>query len=263
MTRQGARGIAFRTECAAATHVGRVRELNEDSYIARPDLGLWAVADGMGGHHAGDLASRTVVDELGTLDPPSSPAALLSALEERVIRANARLRRAARERGPRGLIGCTLAALVIFDDAWACVWSGDSRIYRVRRGAVEQVTRDHTEAQELVDRGTLTPDEARAWPRRNVVTRAIGVFDQPELEMVQGRLEAWRPLRHLLGRADPACARTTRSARLANLRPLGRAVDEMIAMALARGATDNVTVVTVACREVTAVRGTGEDRGEA
>ena len=261
MTRQGAR-VAFRTECAAATHVGRVRELNEDSYIARPDLGLWAVADGMGGHHAGDLASRTVVAELGTLDPPSSPAALLSALEERVIRANARLRRAARERGPRGLIGCTLAALVIFDDAWACVWSGDSRIYRMRRGAVEQVTRDHTEAQELVDRGTLTPDEARAWPRRNVVTRAIGVFDQPELEMVQGRLEHG-DLFVICSDGLTQHVEDDEIGAMANLRPLGRAVDEMIATALARGGTDNVTVVTVACREVTAVRGTGEDRGEA
>jgi protein phosphatase len=261
MSGQGARAC-FRIDCAAATDVGRVREVNEDSYLARPDLGLWAVADGMGGHDAGDLASRTVVDELGTIDPPTSPTALLGALEERVIRANARLRRAARERSTRGMIGCTLAALVIFEDAYACVWSGDSRIYRIRLGAVEQVTRDHTEAQELVDRGTLTPDEARTWPRRNVVTRAIGVFDRPELEMVQGRLED--------GDLFVICTdgltqhlRDDEIGGLASLRPLERAVDEMIATTLARGATDNVTVVAVACREATALRAVGKDRGNA
>ena len=82
------------------------------------------------------------------------------------------------------MIGCTLATLMIFEDAYACVWSGDSRVYRVRHGAIEQITRDHTEAQELIDHGTLTPEEARTWPRKNVITRAIGVFDEPELEMV-------------------------------------------------------------------------------
>jgi protein phosphatase len=160
------------------------------------------------------------------------------------------------------MVGCTLAALVIFDDAYACVWSGDSRIYRARKGLVEQVTRDHTEAQELVDRGTLTPDEARTWPRRNVVTRAIGVFDQPELEMVQGHLQD--------GDLFVVCTDGLTQhvgddeiGRMANLRPLERAVDEMIATTLARGAQDNVTVVTVACREASALRLPGEDRGDA
>ena len=255
---------AFRIECAAATDTGRVRDLNEDSYLARPDLGLWLVADGMGGHHAGDFASRTVVDELDRLEPAASAPALLTALEERVIHANALLRQAARERGGSGLIGCTIAALVIFGGAYACVWSGDSRIYRVRQGVAEQVTRDHTEAQELVDRGTLTPDEAKSWPRRNVVTRAIGVFDEPELEMVQGRVED--------GDVFVLCSdgltqhvEDDEIGRMANLRPLRRAVDELIATTLARGAKDNVTVVAVACREVTALRsgGPGQDRGDA
>jgi protein phosphatase len=255
---------SFRVECEAATHVGKLRQVNEDSYLSRPDLGLWLVADGMGGHDAGDFASRTVVEELGRLEPATSAPALLTALEERVIHANDLLRQAGARRGSRGVIGCTLAALVIFDGAYACVWSGDSRIYRVRRGVVEQVTRDHTEVQELVDRGTLSPDEARTWPRRNVVTRAIGVFDRPELEMVQGRIED--------GDIFVICSDGLTQhvgddeiGQMVNLRPLGQAVEQLIATTLERGAKDNVTVVTVACREVTALKSaeTGEDRSEA
>lgn len=244
---------AFRIESEAATDIGVVRELNEDSYLVRPDLGLWLVADGMGGHDAGDFASRTLVEELDRMQPATSAPALLTALEAQVAHANAVLRQAARTRGPRAVVGCTLAILVIFGDAYACVWSGDSRIYRIRHGQIEQATRDHTEAQELVDRGTLTPEEAQSWPRRNVVTRAIGVFDEPELEMVQGRIED--------GDIFVICSdgltqhvSDEEIGQMANLRPLRTAVEQLIATTLARGARDNVTVVTVACREVTAVR---------
>jgi protein phosphatase len=244
---------AFRIESAAATDVGKARSINEDRYLARPDLGLWLVADGMGGHQAGDFASQTLVGELDKLEPAASASALLTALEERVIAANRRLREAAGERGESIMIGCTVAALVIFDDAFACVWSGDSRIYLIRSGAIAQITRDHTEAQELVDRGTLSPEEAKTWPRRNVVTRAIGVFDQPELEMVQGRISD--------GDIFVICSdgltqhvADEEIARMASLRPLAEAVERLIGTTLERGAVDNVTVVTVACREVTAVQ---------
>ncbi len=253
----------FRIECEAASETGMVREFNEDSFLVRPDLGLWLVADGMGGHEAGDFASRTLVEEIDRLQPAASAPALLTALERQVMHANGRLREAARARGARAVVGCTLAALVIFEGAYACVWSGDSRIYRIRHGGIAQVTRDHTEAQELVDRGTLTPEEAQNWPRRNVLTRAIGVFDEPELEMVQGRLEdgdvfviCSDGLTQHLGDEE--------IGRMAGLRPLRLAVERMIATTLERGARDNVTVVTVACREVTAVRtGAPTDRGDA
>ncbi len=266
--RRGARGgtmtATFRVECEAATGTGMVRELKDGSFLVRSDLGVWAVAEGMGGHEAGDFASRALVEELDGLGPAASAPALLTALEGRVIHANARLREAARARGARAVLGCTLAALVIFEGAYACVWSGDSRIYRIRQGAIVQVSRDHTEAQELVDRGTLTPEEAQNWPRRNVLTRAIGVFDEPELEMAQGRLEdgdvfviCSDGLTQHLG-DEEIC-------RLANLRPLRVAVEQMIATTLERGAKDNVTVVMVACREVTAVRSqaTPTERGDA
>lgn len=243
----------FRIESEGETDTGRVRELNEDSLLLAPDVGLWVVADGMGGHDAGDFASQTLVEELGKVQIAGSAPELLDKFEERVIEANGILRTTAHERGAGSVIGCTLAALVIFEDAYACVWSGDSRVYRLRQGALEQISRDHTEAQELMDNGTLTPEEARNWPRRNVITRAIGVFDEPELEMVQGRVEH--------GDVFVICSdgltehvEDHEIERMAQRRPLYRVVDGLISTTLERGAKDNVTVIAVSCSGITALQ---------
>ncbi|MEL6997508.1 MAG: protein phosphatase 2C domain-containing protein [Pseudomonadota bacterium] len=242
----------FRIESEGASDPGRVRKLNEDSYLIKPEVGLWVVADGMGGHDAGDFASQTLVAELEGISKAESAPALLTAIEDKVIVANKTLRETAEQRGPGTVIGCTLAALVIFEDAYACVWSGDSRVYRVRYSRIEQITRDHTEAQELVDRGTITAEEARTWPRKNVITRAIGVFDEPELEMVQGRVEH--------GDVFVICSdgltehvEDHEIERFALRRPLDRAVDSMISTTLERGAKDNVTVIQITCSGVTAI----------
>src|SRR5438445_220805 len=98
-------------DTGAATHVGKVRNRNEDSYLARPETGLWAVADGMGGHEDGDLASQTVVQALQSIEHPASAADLLALCEQRVAEANSRLRAISRERGGE-VIGATLAALL-------------------------------------------------------------------------------------------------------------------------------------------------------
>ena len=243
----------FRIESEGATDPGKVRALNEDSYLVKPEVGLWCVADGMGGHDAGDFASQTLVAELAKIEEAASAPALLSAIEDGVITANSILRKEASQRGSGSVIGCTLAALVIYEDAYACVWSGDSRVYRVRYSKIEQITRDHTEAQELVDRGTITEEEAKTWPRKNVITRAIGVFDEPELEMVQGRVEH--------GDIFVICSdgltehvEDHEIERFALRRPMGRAVDSMISTTLDRGAKDNVTVIQISCSGVTALQ---------
>ena len=244
---------SFRLDTAGFTHVGNVRKLNEDSYITRPEIGLWAVADGMGGHDAGDFASQSVVAALAALPPPSSAPELLGSFEDAIIQTNARLREAAARRGEDSVIGCTLVVLIIFGDVYACVWSGDSRIYRIRNHAIEQITRDHTEVQELLDNGVLTPAEAETWPRKNVITRAIGVADEPELEMVQGRLEDGDIFLlcsdGLTGHVEDAEILAESGAR-----SLERFCDRLVELTLLRGAKDNVTVVAVACREVTNVR---------
>jgi protein phosphatase len=230
-------------EAGAATHVGKVRRQNEDNYLVATRRGLWAVADGMGGHEAGDIASRVVVEELGTIETPGTAAELLASCERCMISANSRLKKLAAERGGI-VIGTTVAVLLIFDGHYAGVWSGDSRIYRIRQRRIEQITVDHTEVQELVSQGKLSTQEARTWPRRNVITRAIGVSDNPELEIKGGTLE---PGDVFVICSDGLTAHVEDEEILAlasEHRPQ-RACDLLIEMTLDRGAVDNVTVVAV------------------
>ena len=220
--------FSFRT--AGDSHVGKVRTLNEDAWLARPEIGLWAVADGMGGHGGGDVASRAVATSLQQMPAPVSAAAFLADFEARIGLVNADLIAQARASG-RTLIGATLAAVLIFDSHFACVWCGDSRVYRLRAGELAQVSRDHSEVQDLIDRG---------------VTRALGAAEQAELEIIDGPVVAGdrfllcsdgltghvedEEIAALLARDDPkqACA-------------------ELIALTLQRGAKDNVSVVIVVC----------------
>jgi serine/threonine protein phosphatase PrpC len=230
-------------DTGAGTHAGRVRHRNEDRYLSMPDTGLWAVADGMGGHEAGEFASQTVVDALSAIAAPSTAADLLSRCEQQIVVANGRLRDVSRQRGG-AVLGTTIAVLLAFDRHYACIWSGDSRIYVVRGGAITQLSRDHTEVQRLLAQGAITPEEARNWPGSNVITRAIGVFDQPELELVSGALEAGDSFiicsdgltQHIEDREILDCVTSGGSQ---------QACDMLIELTLARGASDNVTVVVV------------------
>jgi protein phosphatase len=230
-------------DTGAVTHVGKVRERNEDSYLTRPETGIWAVADGMGGHEAGDLASQTIIEALGSIEGPTSAADLLSHCENQVAIANGRLRKISSERGG-AIIGATVAVLLAYDSHYACVWSGDSRIYVVRAGQITQLSRDHTEVQELLSEGVITPKEAKTWSGRNVITRAIGVFDEPELEISSGPLQAGDSFiicsdgltHHVQDDEILDCVRTNLSQ---------QACDRLLELTLERGAVDNVTIIVV------------------
>jgi protein phosphatase len=230
-------------ESGAATHVGKVRQQNEDSYMVSAVSGVWAVADGMGGHDAGDVASRTVVEELERIPPASTAAGLLADCEARIVDANNRLRRLADARHG-GVIGATVAVLLVYEEFFACVWAGDSRIYRVRESDIEQLTVDHTEVQQLIADGKLSTEEARTWPRRNVITRAIGPYEDLELELTCGTLAP--------GDTFVICSDGLTNhvedgeiSALATDNPPQRAADLLISLTLDRGATDNVTAVVV------------------
>lgn len=232
-------------ETAARTHEGRTRTVNEDSYLLRPGSGLWAVSDGMGGHTAGRMASSVVVEELGRVNDAASARDLLAECTRGLERANQRLRDAAAAM-EIDLIGATVVILLVHAGAYACIWSGDSRIYRVRDGAITQLTRDHSEAEDLVADGVLTREEARHWPRRNVVTRAIGVSSNMELEIVDGTVEVGDSFilcsDGLTGYLDAAEI----LALVARQEPKA-AADALVDQALERGGLDNVTVVVVRC----------------
>ena len=134
----------------------------------------------------------------------------------------------------------------MFGEHFACLWCGDSRAYLLRDGALRQLTRDHSETQDLVDRGVLDPEEAKLWPRRNVLTRALGASDAAELDIVSDRLAAGDALLlcsdGLTGHLDDAEI----AAALAEDDPQA-VCDRLIALTLQRGARDNVTVVVLRC----------------
>jgi serine/threonine protein phosphatase PrpC len=235
--------FVFRT--ATATHVGKVRDVNEDSLLARPEIGLWAIADGMGGHGGGDLASEAVVAALGTIGEPESAAEFLAQFEDRIIRVNAELRALAKARAAR-VLGATVVAILVHGSHYACVWCGDSRAYRLRAGALTQMSRDHSEVQDLIDRGVLEPHEARNWPRRNVITRALGVADQAALEMGDGPIMAGDRfllcsdgLTNHVGDGEIAA--------LLDADDLQKACARLITLTLQRGASDNVSIVIIGC----------------
>ncbi len=230
----------FDIESCGRSHVGLMRELNEDRYLVKSESGLFVVADGMGGHDAGEVASSSIVDHLKSIGIPSSAPDLRARFEHRVIMANREIREVASRNG--GTMGSTLAALLAFERQYACMWAGDSRIYMLRNGKLSQLSRDHTEMQELLDRGLLTQDEAATFARRNVVTRAIGAVDDPPLDIAHGMIQ---PDDTFLICSDGL----TGHVKDDEIGPVidGKSPEEgcnaLIDLALSRGGSDNVTVV--------------------
>lgn len=233
--------------CGWASDKGRIREVNEDACFVSPGLGVWAVADGMGGHEHGKLASEVVVSELSKVQPAATAMELRDRCEGALVTANQRMRTIASANGG-GVIGSTVAMLLVFDAFYACVWCGDSRIYLVRGGEIGMLTRDHTELADLVAQGVLSAEEAQRWPRRNVITRALGVAEEPELEMSSGPLE---PGDTFVLCSDGLTAHVSSPEILEAVGAMApqEACDHLVSQTLTRGATDNVTVV-VARRDV-------------
>jgi len=233
---------APRFDVGSATHPGKVRERNEDACLVRTDTGLWAVADGMGGHEAGDLASRLLVEALDAIEQPEAALDLLEQCETQIFRANQQIIDLSRARDG-ATIGTTVAVLLIRDRHYACVWAGDSRVYLISNGTIRQVSRDHTEVEDLVAAGTLSRADAESWPN-NVITRAIGVAEDPELEVVTGSANP--------GDTFVICSdgltkhlRDDEILQYAASRNARAACQVMLELALERGGHDNITVVVV------------------
>jgi protein phosphatase len=227
----------------AATHTGARRALNEDAYLAGGSV--FFVADGMGGHDAGEVASAAAVDALRPLVTAEVVAADL--VRERVTAAHEAVRSI--EAAPGRGAGTTLSGIVLTEQEgepyWLVVNLGDSRTYRLAHGRLEQISVDHSEVQELVDSGAITADEAQRHPRRNVVTRALGAPEDPVPDFwylpVAGRdrllvcsdgltieLPDHRLAELLLSEPDPQAA-----------------ADRLVGEALAAGGRDNITVIVI------------------
>lgn len=167
----------FQWSEAAFTDVGKVRKINEDSMMSRSDLAHWVVADGMGGHDDGSVASQAVTDSLVKLDRAEEFTHFIDDIEDSIIDVNRHLRELAGD-DENKVIGTTVVGMTIENKHVVYYWVGDSRIYRLRDGELEQLSVDHTFLQELVQEGKLSADEVSAHPEKNVITRAVGADDE-------------------------------------------------------------------------------------
>ncbi|WP_028239100.1 PP2C family protein-serine/threonine phosphatase [Stutzerimonas azotifigens] len=172
---------------AARTDTGKVRKGNEDAFLDLPERGLWAVADGMGGHRNGALASRLVVEQLAELPAEGGLAERLVALRRGLHRVNRRLGHALTVTAecPEPVMGSTVVALLMDERRAACVWAGDSRCYLWRRGRLYQLSRDHSLAQQLLDEQRLSPRQVAAHPAAHALTRAVGAGESLRLDVLE------------------------------------------------------------------------------
>jgi serine/threonine protein phosphatase PrpC len=232
--------------------VGLVRSVNEDNLAVMPQLGLWCVADGVGGLDCGSLASSIVAEAMSHVDPQADLPALEQAVRSSVNGANRRVREVIAERDGQ-MMGSTIATLLIHGGSFLALWSGDSRVYHICDGVIMQVTRDHTEAQELIESGLLTVEQAKVWPRRNVITQAIGVSDDVSFDVERGETSAGD--RFVLCSDGLTNHVSDEEIRDIVLRSTPQtACDELIRKTLERGASDNVTVIVVHVKATTAAR---------
>jgi protein phosphatase len=234
--------------CAGRTDVGTIRSGNEDNYLMVPDRGIFVVADGMGGHAAGEVASemavRFITRELGSLDGLGDEQAA-ERMRLAIRAANAAIfERTLSEHDKRGM-GTTVTALVLYDARFLVGQVGDSRAYLLRDRQLVQITKDHSYVQEQVDAGFLTPEQARTHPYSNVITRCVGANGDvlPDIYVgavkasdlfllasdgLTGMLEDYQLTQMLLDETAPE-----------------RLVDRLIAEANRHGGLDNITAVVV------------------
>lgn len=224
---------------ACRTHVGKVRQVNEDAFLDRADQGLWVVADGMGGHSAGDYASSSIVGELQLMGPATGLKEFVSDLVSRLQEVNARLRQEARKNGQ--VIGSTVVGMQLYAGYCAYSWVGDSRIYRLRGKRLEQLTEDHTLVEEMVQQGLLAREAAASHPSSNVITRAVGAEDRVKIDT------DYTPLRDddlFLLCSDGLCKELDDleiQAILNSNSLLEEMADQLMSQALENGGRDNIT----------------------
>lgn len=160
------------------TNTGMVREVNEDSVMSNCEAGLWAVADGMGGYEAGNVASNMIVNSLEDIVANNQLDELVTAIEDCILDVNRRILEYAEIMHDGRMLGSTVASLLIKGKVGVCLWVGDSRLYRFRNNQLEKMSRDHSHVEELLQQGAISMDEAENHPDANVITRAVGAAEE-------------------------------------------------------------------------------------
>ncbi|MDT9598862.1 PP2C family protein-serine/threonine phosphatase [Sphingosinicella rhizophila] len=228
--------------CAARSHVGKVRSLNEDRFVALPDARLWAIADGMGGHRAGDVAAELVAGALracaagGTVTADAAAAA--------VQQVNAQLVGISEAKGGSDISGSTVVALIVTDDHYHCLWAGDSRAYLYRDSRCYRISRDHSVVQELIDAGVIAAADAPSHPSAHVITRAVGAAATLRLDISSGTIEAGDLLLLCTDGLSDMVGVGQIEACLAG-DDIEAMADALLAAALEAGAPDNISFIII------------------
>ena len=240
----------LRFSVAAQTDEGRVRSVNEDSLIVRNDIGLWAVADGMGGHENGQWASQTVVGALAECTASGDFETDLTSTRRALEIANERIQAEADLRGKR--MGSTVVIMMADSRRFACLWVGDSRAYRLRDRRLEQLTRDHTQVQDMVEKGLLAEEDVAGHPMSHVLSRAVGVEEVLRTDVLTGDLGSGDIYLLCSDGLSGVITRTEMEEHLLSADP-ATAARNLLDLTLSRNAPDNVTLITIACEEMTAL----------
>ena len=243
----------MRFTCAARTDVGVVRSGNEDTYLMANERGLFVVADGMGGHAAGEVASEMAAKLVAERFAPRrgmSDDELMAQMVGAIRAANGAIfERTLEEHDKRGM-GTTVTAMALLPRRYLIGQVGDSRAYILRGGTFTQITKDHSYVQEQVDAGRLSPEEARVHPYANVITRCVGSSGDVVPDLYVGTLEAGDLVLLASDGLTGMVEDEDLQAILERDEPLEALVDAMIAEANRRGGLDNITVILVRIEEV-------------
>lgn len=227
----------------AKTHVGLKRKVNEDAILALPEESIWLVSDGMGGHAAGDYASRLIVDLIATIPRGLPPSERMKAVRDAIRQAHGLIRAEAEAQGA-SVIGATVVCLMLADGHFVGFWAGDSRLYRLRDGEIRMLTSDHSVVASLVEAGQMTWDEAEQHPQSNAITRAVGVGDTVELDKIRGEIQSGD--RFLIcsdGLTKYATFGILENAMQGT--PIETVSDKLLQIALTGGGADNISVIVV------------------
>ena len=241
---------AFKYVSAGTTNVGLVRTANEDAILHAAEHGVYVVADGMGGHANGALASGAIVRTLGDAVAQGGQDFddMCTRLSQAVHDANAEIFAQANQNA--GRMGSTVVALHVAGNRFAVLWAGDSRAYLLRGGQLYHLTHDHTMVSEMVARGMITEDEALTHPMRHVLNKAVGVQAQLELDGIADQIQAGDVFLLCSDGLTGLVADSEIAAALVPVNP-DHTVKTLLDLVLERGAHDNVSILVVACEEQT------------
>ena len=231
------------------TDPGKKRRYNEDSMLEHQEIGLWVVADGMGGHTAGDIASQAVVSYIEKIRKDANLGHCVDNIEDRLLEANLLLKDEARKKGKNITIGSTVVGMLVYDCFCIIFWVGDSRLYRLRNKALQQLTTDHSQIEVYIERGILTRQEAAFHPGGNIITRAIGTSKNLYVDFDIRKMQAGD--RYML--CSDGLTKHIRNSEFEEMLSRGTAEEAckfLIERTLERGAGDNVTVIVIDIKSV-------------